>query len=206
MAIEGSLSLIVVEAYGFTHADVIVVWAPTSAAMLLGTLMFSRLHKGSWAAHNIAAVSWVALPLGALALFRAVGQTSEDDYGIVYDRSGEAIVAFVLGLGSLLFSFALTNTLFNAILMQNLLPHQQARFQTPVQTLAAVGRGIGPYLGTLVIYSGDQQTQGLGPRLMILMAYLAIGLSIIVPSVFGDRFFRPPSPRSQLAPTKAALV
>jgi hypothetical protein len=47
--------------------------------------------------------------------------------------------------------------LFNGLLMQHLQPHQQARFQTPVQTLAAVGRGIGPFMGTVLMQTGDQR-------------------------------------------------
>ena len=61
-----------------------------------------------------------------------------------------------------------------------------------MQTLAAVGRGIGPYLGTLAIAKGDEINLGLGPRLMLTMAYLSIALSVLVPSAFGGRFFDPP--------------
>ena len=96
---------------------------------------------------------------------------------------------FVGSIGSLLFSFAVTNTLFMAILMQHLAPHQQATFQTPVQTLGQVGRGIGPYLGTLLIQRGDQIAVGLGPRLMLVMSCCAITSSVILPSLFGGRFY-----------------
>ena len=98
------------------------------------------------------------------------------------------------GVGSLLFAFAMTNTLFNAILMQHLKPHQQAKFQTPVQTLAAVGRGIGPFLGTVVMAKGDEYRQGLGAQLVLVMSFLSIALSILVPAAFGGWFFDPPKP------------
>ena len=101
----------------------------------------------------------------------------------------------MLGLGSLLFAFAVTNTLFNAVLMQHLAPHQQAVFQTPVQTLAAVGRGIGPFLGTLIIAKGDEYRLGLGPPLMLAMSFSAVALSILVPAAAGGAFFDPPKPR-----------
>ena len=104
------------------------------------------------------------------------------------------LTVFVTGVGSLLFAFAVTNTLFNAILMQHLLPHQQAKFQTPVQTLAAVGRGMGPFLGTLIIAKGDEYERGLGPTLMLAMSFTAISLSILVPAAFGGSFFDPPKP------------
>ena len=120
------------------------------------------------------------------------------DTNPLYEDNSYSIAAFTLGLGSLLFAFAVTNTLFNALLMQHLAPHQQARFQTPVQTLAAVGRGIGPYLGTLVIALGDEKEMGLGPQLMLAMAYIAIALSVLVPSAFGARFFDPPPPHTML--------
>ena len=102
---------------------------------------------------------------------------------------------FTLGLGSCLFAFAVTNTLFNAILMQHLAPHQQAKFQTPVQTLAAVGRGIGPFLGTLLINIGDEMWLGLGPPLMLAMAFSSIAASILVPAAYGGAFYDPPPPK-----------
>lgn len=102
------------------------------------------------------------------------------------------MLSLTIGVGSLLFAFALTNTLFNALLMQRLAPYQQAKFQTPVQTLGAVGRGIGPYLGTLLIHWGNQRSQGLGPRLMMLFSFCAIGLSILVPSMFCGAFYGAP--------------
>ena len=80
--------------------------------------------------------------------------------------------------------------------MQRLAPHQQAQFQTPVQTLAAVGRGIGPFLGTLIITKGDEVRVGLGPTLMLAMSFASIALSIIVPSGFGGCFFDPPKPKA----------
>ena len=83
------------------------------------------------------------------------------------------IASFTLGLGSCLFAFA--QTLFNAILMQHLAPHQQAKFQTPVQTLAAVGQSIGPYLGTLLINIGDHWVLG-GAPLMLIMAFISIAV------------------------------
>ena len=89
----------------------------------------------------------------------------------------------------------MTNTLFNALLMQHLAPHQQAQFQTPVQTLAAVGRGIGPFLGTLIIARGDEYKRGLGPPLMLLMAFLSVTLSILVPTLWCGYFYDPPKPR-----------
>jgi len=106
------------------------------------------------------------------------------------------VVLFALGLGSLLFAFAITNTLFNGLLMQHLQPHQQARFQTPVQTLAAVGRGIGPFMGTVLMQTGDQRHPGLGAPLMLAFAFTAIAMSILVPFAFGSRFFDPPPPKT----------
>lgn len=191
VAIEGSLSLIVVESYGLTHADVIAVWGPTSLAMLLGTALFSALHKAKWRGSTIATVAIAALPVAAAALVHAMGGKGGNT-PYEFERSWVAIAWFAGGLGALLFAFAVTNTLWNALLMQHLQPHQQAQFQTPVQTLAAVGRGIGPYLGTVIIGAGDAVHDGLGPRLMVAMAYLAIALSVLVPSAFGAQFFDPP--------------
>lgn len=195
VAIEGSLSLIVVESYGMTHADVIAVWGPTSLAMLLGTLLFSRLHKAKWRGSTIATVAIASLPMAAAGLVRAMG-TQPPSSAYEFERSWVSIASFAGGLGALLFAFAVTNTLWNALLMQHLQPHQQAQFQTPVQTLAAVGRGIGPYLGTLIMAKGNEVHSGLGARLTVAMAYLAIALSVLVPSAFGARFFDPPKPVS----------
>ena len=69
VAVEGSLSLIVVREYGFTHQNVLAVWGPTSAAMLCGTFLFAQLHKAKWRAWHIAATAIVALPVSALSLF-----------------------------------------------------------------------------------------------------------------------------------------
>jgi hypothetical protein len=219
--------------------------------MLLGTVLFSMLHKSKWDAGNIASIGLVALPVSAISTYHAVGGV----HGGAYDQSSLAVASFVMGLGSLLFAFALTNTLFNAMLMQHLLPHQQvcgihaashtphahttpthhthpphahttrthhthhhthtllpelladcilmfttetavqAEFQTPVQTLAAVGRGVGPYIGTMLIATGDDIEPGLGPRLMLLMSISVVALSIVIPSAFGRSFFDPPRPK-----------
>ena len=137
----------------------------------------------------------VALPVGAVALFfdTVKGLITQSRY--VYSESPFMIGLFVVGLGSLLFAFAITNTLFNASLMRHLAPHQQAKYQTPVQTLAAVGRGIGPFLGTLIIAKGDEYRTGLGPPLMLAMSFSAIALSILVPAAAGAAFFDPPKPK-----------
>ena len=76
---------------------------------------------------------------------------------------------------------------------------QQAKFQTPVQTLAAVGRGIGPYLGTLLINVGDGWVLGLGPPLMLIMAFISIASSILVPAAYGNAFYDPPPPKTMLS-------
>lgn len=161
VAIEGSLSLIVVREYGFTHQNVIEVWGPTSLAMLLGTVLFSQLHKAKCRAWRIAAIAIAVLPISFISLFSDyLGDGRVNVARYRHSQNLTAMIAvFVVGVGGLLFSFAVTNTLFNALLMQHLAPHQQATYQTPVQTLAAVGRGIGPFLGTLIIARGDECVQ-----------------------------------------------
>ena len=192
VAIEGTLSLVVVEAYGLTHNDIIFVWAPTSAAMLLGTVLFSRLHSQKWKPFHITLIAIASLFVSFFGLYFAVRRTT----GAVFDRSRASVASFTIGLGALLFAFAVTNTLFNALLMQHLKPHQQAQFQTPIQTLASVGRGIGPFLGTVAIAAGDWYQQGLGPKVMLAMTFMSIAMSICVPAAYGARFFDPPQPQS----------
>lgn len=80
------------------------------------------------------------------------------------------------------------------MLMGRLKSHQQSKFQTPVQTLSAVGRGIGPYIGTLLIAYGDGVSAGLGPRLLIAFSWGAIVSSIAIPSLFCGRFYDAPKP------------
>lgn len=196
VAIEGSLSIVVEHLYGFTHANVVAVWVPTSAAMLLGTTLFAMLHKRKWRAASIAWIALAALLVGGVSLVAATRLMPSVASGIAIDAtlSTVSIACLTGGLGSLLFAFAVTNTLFNGILMQHLRPHQQSAFQTPVQTLGAVGRGIGPYLATLAISYGEQLREGLGAKYMLVLASAAIGLSIAVPSSFGRAFFDPPPP------------
>ena len=147
VAIEGSLSIVVEHLYGFTHANVVAVWVPTSAAMLLGTTLFAMLHKRKWRAASIAWIALAALLVGGVSLVAATRLMPSVASGVAIDAtlSAVSIGCLTLGLGSLLSAFAVTNTLFNGMPMQHLRPHQQSAFQTPVQTLGAVGRGIGPY-------------------------------------------------------------
>ena len=196
VAIEGSLSIVVEHLYGFTHANVVAVWVPTSAAMLLGTTLFAMLHKRKWRAASIAWIALAALLVGGVSLVAATRLMPSVASGIAIDAtlSTVSIACLTGGLGSLLFAFAVTNTLFNGILMQHLRPHQQSAFQTPVQTLGAVGRGIGPYLATLAISYGEQLREGHGAKFMLVLSSAAIGLSIAVPSSFGRAFFDPPPP------------
>ena len=82
--------------------------------------------------------------------------------------------------------------------MKQLAQEQQAQYQPPVQTLAAIGRGIGPFLGTLIISQGDKIELGLGPSLMLLFSFTTIALSILVPSAFGARFYEPPQTQTPM--------
>ncbi len=96
------------------------------------------------------------------------------------------------GVCALLLAFAMTNTLYNAMLIQRLAPYQQARFQTPVQMLATTGRGIGPWLGTVVLYNAGEWRVGSGPRILLLMCTLSVAASIFVPVAFCSHFFASP--------------
>jgi len=204
VAIEGSLSVIIVEAYGFTHQSVIYAWVPISAMMLAGTIAFSYLHKTlKYRPRAISRIALAALGIASISLCYTLYRT--DVYGSSVTKSSSA--SLVLGVGALLFAFALTNTLFNGLLMVQLLPHQQAKYQTPVQTLSAVGRGVGPYVGTLLMAYGDEYSMGLGPQLLVGFSYFTITSSILVPSFFGDRFYSEPSPSQAAAqPPKKAML
>ena len=87
VAIEASLSLIVVREYGFTHQNVVIAWGPTSAAMLGGTFLFSHLHKAKCAPHLITLVAISTLPIGLFSLYSdyARGLATESRY--VYSES-----------------------------------------------------------------------------------------------------------------------
>lgn len=192
-AIEGSLSLIVVESFGFTHSQLFAVWVPTSAFMLLGSPLFIRMHRWRWRASSVATVAIAALPFGVVGLVWGMGPNLSARVPPVFSRTTSGapwapIAAFSCGLGTLCFAFAVSNILFNWLLMS-----RAPRFQAPVQTLAAVARGIGPYLGVLIITKGDETEPGLGPRLMLAAAYIAIALSILVPSAFGGKLYDSPS-------------
>ena len=67
---------VVVENYGFTHTDVITVWAPTSAAMLLGTAFFGWTHRRKWRYGDIACFAFSPLPFAFVAVLL---QTSTRD-------------------------------------------------------------------------------------------------------------------------------
>ena len=210
VSIEGSLSLMMTEIYGLSHRSVWVVWVPISGLMLVGTLAFSSFHRSKWRAPHVGLVAGAALLVASATLWFGISmRIDEAEFAEVVEVDGlssngvidigeidASLVNLVAGIGLLLFAFALTNTLFNSILMQQLLPHQQARFQTPVQTLAAIGRGMGPYLGTLIMTYGNRQPlfELLGPRLLVSFSYGAITLSVLVPSLFGARFYEPQRP------------
>lgn len=95
------------------------------------------------------------------------------------------------GVCLMLAAFAMTNTLFNGLLIQRLAPHQQSKYQAPVQMLAAVGRGVGPFLGTSLMVLGDSIKEGIGPRLMLVMCFCSVAASIAVPAAWGPAFMNP---------------
>jgi len=220
VSIEGSYSLMMAEIYGLTHRSVWMVWIPISLLMLLGTVACGAFQKLEWSPSKGARVAYAALVIATFALWYgthvapAVGTSapakrrldeaasdtsdtaSSNPLSVISGTFDGSLTSVVIGIGLLLFTFALTNTLFNTLLIKQLMPHQQARFQTPVQTLAAVGRGVGPYLGTLIMAYGDEVAHGLGPRLLIGFSYAAVLLSVVVPSLMGSRFYEPPKPPS----------
>mmetsp|Transcript_6506 Transcript_6506/g.16813 ORF Transcript_6506/g.16813 Transcript_6506/m.16813 type:complete len:332 (-) Transcript_6506:290-1285(-) len=198
VAIEGSLSLMMREFYGIDHLSLWLIWIPVSGLMLAGTLGFAQFTKWKWPASRQATVAGSALGLATglllYGVFTTAPQTKEVLRELDWQEHGISLSCLICGIGLLLFAFALTNTLFNSLLMQQLKPHQQTRFQTPVQTLGVIGRGLGPYLGTLLMAYGDLIMELLGPQLLLAFSYTAIMLSVLVPSMFGRRFYDSPRP------------
>ena len=120
--------------------------------------------QAKWRAASIAWIALAALLVGGVSLVaRRVMPSVASGIAIDATLSTVSIACLTGGLGSLLFAFAVTNTLFNGIPMQHLRPHQQSAFQTPVQTLGAVGRGIGPYLATLAICTANSSARASAP-------------------------------------------
>jgi hypothetical protein len=151
VAVEGSLSYIVVDAFGLSHQEVFYAWVPSSAMMLLGTLTFASLHRRKWKALPVLGVAGGAMAASMLALGAVVLPPPVP----AAERTAGQLACLVLGVGAMLLAFAMTNTLFNGMLVQQLAPHQQSKYQTPVQSLAAVGRGVGPWAGTMLYALGD---------------------------------------------------
>mmetsp|Transcript_42805 Transcript_42805/g.112605 ORF Transcript_42805/g.112605 Transcript_42805/m.112605 type:complete len:497 (-) Transcript_42805:676-2166(-) len=188
LAFEGTLSVLLVINFGLSHRHVIFGWVPAAIGTFLGSYAVSRLRSKSWSTKDLAYLASTSLLVAAvlltLGLSRIAGQN-------VLDCS-----LFVLGVSVCLFAFGVGNTVVNAQLLVHLPTHLQATYQTPVQLMANLGRGIGPYVGAIILDSSRRRGAGesWAGTVVSLFAWASIALATFIPVALGSRFYAPPVP------------
>ena len=182
------MTLVLIKSFKWQYSDIIYGWLPTALSILFGTLAFASLQsKCEWKMTSLFSLAEWCIIAG-LAL-------------VYFFRRGDEIVPACTGsvcrhhvykrMQLILFSFALSNTASNALLLLVLPKHQQAQYQAPVQLLASLGRAIGPSISAAIIEtSPPQDTQYF--ITIILTASVLVALSVWVPSLWGARFLEPP--------------
>jgi MFS family permease len=187
---EGTLSLVLVQALGFRVESTFFGWVPTALAIFAGTLAFARFQAQGWTATALTqlAAGSLALALGSILVLET--WYGEGRPAATRRCSPSAFFWYVFGTCAVLFAFAVSNTLANAQLLLWLPSHMQARFQSPVQLLATLGRALGPSIGALIAQtSGD----GLYDVPILSTSLVLVALAALVPAAFGDRFLAPPA-------------
>lgn len=202
LAIEGTLTMVLVDGFAWPTTSIIIGWVPISLAIFVGTIAFRQLRKElKWELSRLAALSSHAAFLGG-ALMVAT---------LVVPSPAVASACFVASCSILICAFALGNTLANAQLLVWLPPHLQTRIQPPVQLLASIGRALGPALGVVAAMAGGGFERRGG--LMLPMTWLLVSLCVWLPGVvFAKKFLAtppalnpPPTPSSSAAaPPKAS--
>ena len=189
LCIEGSLTLVLIKSFKWQYSDIIYGWLPTALSILFGTLAFASLQsKCEWKMTSLFSLAEWCIIAG-LALVYFLPQREMKSY--LHAQDPYVAIMFISACSLILFSFALSNTASNALLLLVLPKHQQAQYQAPVQLLASLGRAIGPSISAAIIEtSPPQDTQYF--ITIILTASVLVALSVWVPSLWGARFLEPP--------------
>jgi len=198
IAFEGTFTVLLIEDFGWSSRTVILGWAPVAIAAFGGTWAFTKMRKSKWSqqSHIYVAGASLAVAGALLALPIQVNWLSS--------------ALFVIGVTLCIFSYAISFTVVNAQLLLHVPAHMQPQIQSPVQLMATLGRGLGPYVGALMVDISHNAGGSLAigswqlraHDLVSAFSWSSLMVATGVPIVWRHDFFSQPAQRSSMIDPK----
>jgi len=148
LSLEGTLSLLTNELYGWTALQSFFIWLAFSLSMVSAARLFIELNRRGWSTLQICTLKNIFMLLGGAVLIN----WSDLMGGVGPWTLGFGVLC--AGLGEIM-NFNLHNTL----LAMKVPPSQQAKYQALVQASGQLGRALGPLFATAVLSYGTHHNE-----------------------------------------------